>query len=587
MYKKQDKYNDTAFALTWELINEAPDIGAWELVSDQGIKYNGKGFNSFLEKAIELSNKINVVFIKNINWFFQIVKKYIENVENYFVSSVKNGYNIFYMKINEYVELRNWDNFWNKVDNAEEFLSNLTICRDNFKKHDIKNRLSLSAHFRKTLAAEMWDHMKDLYFLNSTKLRTICANSMVDENNLYMFYYCNKAGFYYLNPKYRNRVVGNVHCYDISSDYISMMSRKYYPSGEFKKVDVKNIEEIQKIIKDKRYCWFGSFSFNELEYINEDNEFFLDLQKFGGEAISGYSNAWTLNLTNVDMEYFKKICKWKDCVVQDFWYCECKLLDRDIIQMVDHLYRCKNAQKKGTFAKIITKFRAELPYGQSIKAVEYSVDVIYDNENKRFDCVEAEEKSMEQIEKTFLNRGLSPWIGIFTVAYGRLELYNVMEKIGFDKVVYADTDSVKFIGDEGRQIIKNHNMTIDKEVEVVKKKRSVNLHEKMGRWLDEGDVKMFKAINPKWYATMDFFGNFDVKAAGADPQAIKTHLRKINWDNPVREFGWRMRVPNMFIRPTVNKDGTMSIKYIDKFDAAARDEMKVNFTRLYLYKYGE
>ena len=208
MYKKQDKYNDTAFALTWELIDEAPDIGVWELVSDQGIKYNGKGFNSFLEKAIELSEKINVVFVKNINWFFQIVKKYIENVENYFVSSVKNGYNIFYMKVNEYVELRNWDNFWNKVDNAEEFLSNLTTCRDNFKKHDIKNRLSLSAHFRKTLAAEMWDHMKDLYFLNSTKLRTICANSMVDEDNLYMFYYCNKAGFYYLNPKYRNKVVG-------------------------------------------------------------------------------------------------------------------------------------------------------------------------------------------------------------------------------------------------------------------------------------------------------------------------------------------------------------------------------------------
>lgn len=586
MYKQQDKYNDTAFALTWELLNNTPDIGEWELTSDQGTKLNGKGFKSFFESSDKLSEKINVVFVKNINWFFQIVKRYIETVDNYFVSSVKNGYNIFYMKVNDNLELRNWDNFWSKVDNAEEFLDNLTKCRDNFKKHDVKNRLSLGSHYKRTLAAEMWEQMKDQFFLNTTDMRAICKTCSFEEDNLYFFQFSNKAGFYYLNPKYRNKVVGNVHCYDISSDYIGMMSRKHYPYGSFKKEE--NIEEIQRIIKDKRYCWFGVFAFSELAYINEENEFFLDLQKYG-EAITGEgrSNCWALNLTNVDMEYFKRICKWDECAVQDFWYCECKLLDDDIIAMVDYLYRCKNAQPKGSFAKTIHKFRAELPCGQSIKGVEYNTEVIYDEESKRFDIVETEDKTYEEIKKTFDNRGLSPWIGIFTIAYGRLELYNMMEKIGFNRVVYADTDSVKFIGDEGKRIIIEHNKEIDKEVENVRKKRGVILHEKLGKWLDEGDVKMFKAINPKWYATMDFFGNFDVKAAGADPQAIKKALSQLNWDNPVREFSWRMVVPKMFIRPTVNKNGTMTLKYISKFDSVARDEMKVKYTRLYQFKYGE
>eukprot|EP00854_Cymbomonas_tetramitiformis_P033475 gene33475-42983_t len=40
-------------------------------------------------------------------------------------------------------------------------------------------------------------------------------------------------------------------------------------------------------------------------------------------------------------------------------------------------------------------------------------------------------------------------IGVFTTAYARLKLYDLCEKVGFDNVLYTDTDSCIYIEKEG------------------------------------------------------------------------------------------------------------------------------------------
>jgi len=62
------------------------------------------------------------------------------------------------------------------------------------------------------------------------------------------------------------------------------------------------------------------------------------------------------------------------------------------------------------------------------------------------------------------------YVGLWTIAYSRLEFLTVLLKIGLDNVVYGDTDSVKFLGLDGIKVIEEHNKSIDEEF------RKVSLH---------------------------------------------------------------------------------------------------------------
>ena len=115
------------------------------------------------------------------------------------------------------------------------------------------------------------------------------------------------------------------------------------------------------------------------------------------------------------------------------------------------------------------------------------------------------------------------YFGLWIVSYSRLEFFDIVDKIGINNVVYGDTDSVKFFGDEGIEVIKEHNAEIEKITHSIEMRRNMPKLEKIGRWLNEGDIDAIKTIGIKWYATLKD-GEVDVKASGADPQAIKAYL---------------------------------------------------------------
>lgn len=515
-----------------------------------------------------------------------LVKNFVNLEDRPFFASDSNsrGLRFFNEQVTDNVELREWDNFFDTTDDGKEFLKRLDICRKTFVDRDQKSKKSLEKAYRTTLAREMWQNEIHTYYLYQPWAREYCKDlAPKDEDEFYWSEQLDKGGFYYQNPNFLNKVVFKVHQYDKSSAYLSLLTTEKYPLTSFTYTD--NDEEIQKIIKDKFYCYYGEFYFKNLRYKND--LFKIDLARFGGDPIEGEINSWRLILTNVDIEWFKNCFEWDCCFVSFLYYSQQRELTfnhKDYAKMFLDLYEAKDAQKKGTFAKEIFKFRAQLPFGQPIKQVDYPIEVIYNKDNNYYTSRDKlTEKSLAEITNNLCNRGIPRYVSLWLAAYSRLEFFNMLYEVGFENVVYGDTDSVKFIGKEGIEIVKAHNDKLREKMEKVNKKRKILVYnEKLGQWIDEGDLNAFKAIGVKWYVTLDLNDKLDVKASGADVEVLKAWLNEQKM--PLHAFNCSMKVFGLFHEIKESKNGKgIVFRYKNQMDREIKRDILRQGTELYQY----
>ena len=569
------KYNNNAAAMTWEILNDQEDIGKFEILYE-GNLIKGVGFEEFLSAANNISDNINVIYIKYLKWFVHISQKFIDyEGKRFFANGDRNFY---YIQISDNIELRDWDNFFDRTDSKEEFLSNLNNCRKNFNSNPKRRNIKDTYNF--SLAREMWEDIKYKYFLNAPWAVNYCIEMLPKtQEELEILYSLNKASFFYQsNQNWYDGRAYNVHCYDLSSSHLSFLARKRFPYEGFK--EGTDGDEIQKIISEKKCCWYAKILFKKLQY---KIDFPINLQKFGGAAPEFGQCAWIVYLTNVDMEWFKQVFTWDEAEVFYFYYAKQRELCKNYATMFEDLYFWKNSYEKGTFAKQISKFRAELPYGQPMKNYEYAEKTIYNSETKSFEVVENEEKTFEEIKENLSKRGIPVQVSFWVAAYSRLEEFTIINRIGLDSIVYGDTDSVKFIGEKGIEVIKERNEEIKKEFEKINNKRFLYFPEKLGKWEDEGNLACFKSIGIKWYLTIDMDGKVDVKAAGANTEALKNYLKEKQ--NPTASFGLRMKVDKMFshITPSRKVKHGIVFQYQNKMDSEFKKELGLASTMLYYY----
>ena len=502
---------------------------------------------------------------------------------NFFANGDKE---FFYIEIDDQIELRNWDNFWKKIDDGAEFLKRLNTCRTYFNHGEggerNVNKLSLKDHYKTTLAKEMWRDVYNQNYLFMPEARNYC-NEMLPQDEKELEYlrcgYFDKAGFYFRNKDFGYNVMKEIHHYDIKSDYLGLLFRKTYPMERFQWTE--DPEEIQKIIKEKYYCWYGVFDFYKIQY---KHDFHIDLQRFG-VPIENEMCSWSLLITNVDIEWMKKVFTWDKCYPTRLYYTRHRVLTEIYQEMFDLLFAEKESQKKGTFAKEIYKTRAELVFGQPIKSFEYNTKIIYDEKTNDFEQVDNEDKTLDQVRNELRNRGIPYYVSLWVAAYARLEFITIIDKLGFDNVVYGDTDSVWFINEEGIDIIKEHNRTIRREKDIIRKKYSVIPAEGLGEWINQGQYRNFKSIAIKTYICEKFNEETNewelvVKAAGADSDKIKAWL--LQKKKPYNHFSVYMDVPEM--RYTIEYDeSSVSLIYKNKIDKEELFKAQRRETNLYYY----
>ena len=581
----ENKYNENAAALTWEIVNDSKDIGLWKLwYNENESPIEGSGIEEFIGAAQALTQDIQVIFVKRLKWFIHLARNFMTFKDREFFA---NGEQEFYfINICDNVELRNWDNFWKNIEDGQVFLKRLEVCRVYFNHGEggerNKNKLSLKNHYKYTLAKEMWRDIYNQNFFYQSWSKNYCNTLLPqDEEELNYITTFDKAGFYYCNQDYSKKVIEKIYRYDISSAYLSYLSRKEFPMEQFSYTE--NPEEMKKIITEGYCCWYGTFSFYKMQYKYE-NGIMMDLSRFG-VPIETELCSWQLLLTDVDYQWVKILFNWDKCYLPSrLYYTRKKILDYRYHQAFSYLYNAKKPQKKGTFAKEIYKFRAQEVFGQPIKALDYCSKTIYDEETNSFVAVPKDEKSFEQIKFELSKRGIPMYVGLWVAAYSRLEFATVLSKIGFDNVIYGDTDSITFIGEEGVKIIEEHNKKIIEEKAKVFKRTRVVIDNDLGQWLNEGEFRNFKFIANKTYICekLQEDGTWDlvVKAAGANGDNIKRYL--LSRKNPFSSFNIYMEVPQM--RYTIEKDdNTIKLVYDKKIDREELFKYQRRQTSLYYF----
>lgn len=542
------------------MLNEVKNIGKWELLFEDGKEISGKGFEELLKAAANLKEVI-VVYTKHLNWLLHIGGNFLNYGESsYFVSAGEKGTKKFFYLKSGNIEFREWDNFFSKVDDKKHFLTLLDIMRTHFNA-GLKNKMGLEKHCKTTFAHDMWEDIAYQSYFKAPWARgyvfEMLPNSM-EEYELYEGY--NKAGFFFGNQDYKDKVIRNVHQYDITSSYLSSISRRKFPKERF--TAAESFDDVDRILQNEDYAWIGAFVFYGLKYKVELPISLTSGKNRWGERCE--DGGWYIVLNNVDIQWFKQIFEWENCEVCCFYYAKHDYLPKNYIEPINYLF----LQKKGAITeneKLIYKPRTELVYGQSIKAATYYNKVVFSEETKEFEIVGVDEEvTIEGVRQKLSRRYLPFQLGIWTASWSRLEEIQMILAIGKDNVVYGDTDSVKFVGEKGVKIIEERNKEIQKELKKILSKRSVLVDERLGLWKNEGDAKEFKFINPKWYAYRDQEDNLTVKAAGANVERLEKYLK--TFKNPVVKFNRYMEVPGLMTKFEESKDvkGSVKITHINK-----------------------
>lgn len=551
------KYSDYAIVFNWEIINDEPDIGKWEMLFEEsGKKIEGKNMSDFIETLSQLDGDvINVIYVKNLNLLEVIGESYFSYGLGYQAGVKEGQINFFKIRVFNNVEFRNWDNWENKVDDCEEFLRRLNFGRENFK-GQLKNKLNLKAHYTYTKARDQFNSIVGEYYLTSPWAQKFREDLLPqDQNELDLMNEVYKASYYFTNPKFIKKTINNVISCDISSSHSGFMLRKKYPSSS--SITVNSVKEIMEIVNKGFYAWIGEFEFVGLK---EKVKLPIDLRKFG--YLNDDDN-WVLILTSAHWPAFKRLFGAENIIPYCFYYYEQKELMRNYANMINQLYEEKQHFKKSEdpYISSIFKFRTELPFGQSIKSPIHHQAVMFNEEKNTFEKFKLEKPSFDEVVGKLKRYAIPYQIGIWTAAYSWAEVINMILDIGMDNIVYADTDCVKFMGEEFLDVIEKHNKEIDQEVNKITKKRNlIESNKKLGRWQYEGTYSQFKAIGVKWYL-YELNGELEVKAAGADCDKLVNWLKEK--DNPFEFFNKEdINVKDLFRNVYIDrKNGVVHVGY--------------------------
>lgn len=325
-----------------------------------------------------------------------------------------------------------------------------------------------------------------------------------------------RGGFAYLNPKYKDKIIGNGIVLDCNSEYPAMMATQEFPvgypkifEGEYKydsryplyiisfscAFKLKNgaIPTVQ--IKDSPY-------YSQTEYV-EDTE---------GTIVG-------LIMTSIDYELFRENYdveslsfnggykfKAHTTLFTDYINHWNEIKIRSKVECNYSMYECAKKMNNALYGRFGSKTR-------NIQKEPIKTDdgIIHFENFKKED-----------------RRVAYTAVAAFTTAYGRRHLVRTIEKIrewsqkkyGEDLYIYSDTDSAKI-----------ELKKFDEDIEELK--QVIDIHKyKLGAWKIESKFKRAKFLRVKTYIEEDFDGKLNVTIAGFP----KNLAPLLNFDNFAHGF---------------------------------------------------
>ena len=376
--------------------------------------------------------------------------------------------------------------------------------------------------------------------------------------------------------------------YDMRSFYPSMQMCETYPISKFICFEKKpTSEKVNQYLKDDAHKYLFVVSFKDatlkegqvFPYISASKALkgkvtALDLTEDNGRILEA-NGTFILSLTELDFKIILEQYEFKKIYVLEVWRARSGYLPEWMKETINTYYKgksdyknkCKQFPENNDFKAMLMKNKNMLNGIYGMTATDICRASFYECSDGGW--VQKEPNVKEELDKYFKNKNNFMWLqwGVWCTSWARYRLLEEAKNIGWENILYSDTDSLFFIGDNDivKGIEKRNN---------AREKRAL----KLGAYIDteEGQritydafedekekIIKFRALHSKCYAYVTDDNKLHVTVAGVASKGREDELHDI--DNLKNGFVFK-------------KCGGTTIKYIeDEISHADIDGHKIEY----------
>ena len=341
-----------------------------------------------------------------------------------------------------------------------------------------------------------------------------------DHKTFYFLMRCFFGGYVHANYIHANRIIENVQSWDFASSYPTVMLCEKYPQTNFVKSCVQRFDQLLEddyaYLLDITFYNVNAKTYNHYISISKCYDLY-NVFTDNGRIVS--ADCMRCYITNIDLQIMRKCYKFSDYKINKAMRAKLGYLDRRFLLKILELYGAKT-KLKGVEGKNLeyqlSKQKVNALYGMSVTNLIKDSFEFKNNEwsdVKQLTDIEVNVK-LQEIAKSYATF-LTPAYGVFVTAYARRNLWDNILKIDSD-LIYADTDSLKFIGNHS-DVIDAYNKKIIKKLRKACKENDIdvallapadidgNTHQ-LGVFDNDGNYNRFITMGAKKYAYEDNSG---------------------------------------------------------------------------------
>lgn len=587
--------DEKAFMYIWQFSFKLPDNEPIVIIGRRWGEYIE--LLKFLRKALALRYQLRlIVFIANMSFEWQFMRHYIE-VEELFAKESRQPLYILSKGIEfrealsisqgslEYLA-KCWTKTQKLVGDLDYTLlrnSKSSLDKDTELQYCINDVVILSEFsekiFERYLIPEHYIPMTSTGILRHD-LRVKAIESMdgkedrlfnyikwlypaTKEDYLFIMEYLFRGGYVHANYKNTDRVLYDLHGFDLKSSYPDSAFNKYYPVSAFEDVDEPSFEKLESLASE--FCVIATITFANLESTTSHTIESLsktikciDYKLDNGRVRK--AGAMTVCITELDYESYKEFYRWdKDnSIIHSLKVAKRGELPKYLLDRFYYWFSVKESIDKHTNKQDydISKTRINGHFGLCCTRLVFR-DV----------CFEDGEWSYKPTKKSYEDmiskQVLSPYWGIWMTAHSRRVELSLLYKMR-EEVSYSDTDSHKLkLTSNVMRVVHDYNKMVKARNRAMCERYGYdfNILGKIGclEWetspREHGKMKRFKTLGAKRYICEYERDGFESTISGLGKKALDNYSREIGLD-PFDMFEHKMTIP-------ADKTGKLTATYID------------------------
>lgn len=380
------------------------------------------------------------------------------------------------------------------------------------------------------------------------------------------------GGFTHANANWACTTINEpVDSFDETSAYPTFIVSEQFPMGNGTLVEIKDKGHFERCLSC--YCcvfdveFFGLYPKIDFDtYFSSSKCYSMECPVINNGRVVSAKHLIT-TITNVDFDIVKKVYSWDEMRISNFRRYRKAYLPTDFVRSVLDLYKQK-CELKG-----VPGMEAELLHAKEMLNSTYGM-MVMDPVRANIEYIDNDysitlpdiDKAIDKYNKSQNRFTFYPW-GVFVTAYNRRAIWGAILEYGND-YIYSDTDSIKGkCGYKHKQWIDNYNKYISARLynamdyhglphELVEPTDKKGNKKPLGHLLYEGTYDKFKTLGSKRYL-VSHDGYIEMTVSGINKKVATPYLlEKYGPDGIFNIFDNDLLVPAQYT-------GKMIHTYID------------------------